>query len=422
MSERTGMERLAQHSNERFAEFQQQVRYLADTTEDGSIRVQDEYQQSYLLALIPRLGNPDFPHTNYLYKYVLKEHSSRSLINIVNNGIRSGNAYWLNKEWPPDPAKLKKLIDPGEWTEYFDQLEDNPLERWEFVLNFDFNVQTTVPQRGALPLAGAKLLGIHQPVTMLDVGCGGNYNMTYMGLDKRHYPYEPTEVVERSEDGQSLVSSPQATHMFNALVNSGFKIAKGVGIDIQNETDTKTPRGQRLQRWKRNCYYLSEYIENFERILNIMLLGDQKPPEISFYQADVTKLKRGRLRKAHPDFAADIVLLSTVGNQLGSEGTAKTLKYTRPFVRKEKGRRKGIRGVLDFVDMQPDGTTRYRKDSWPPFSYKYYVEDWERPELGWQHFFTAENGRVPRVIFEAAAGRLALNMGFEFIYPDRFAA
>lgn len=416
MPERTEVERLPQHDYERFAELQHQVGYLAGNNEDGSIRVQDPYQQSYLLALIPRLGNPDFPHTNRLYADVLQEHSSRSLINIVNNGIRCGNAYWLNKEWPPDPDKLRRLIDPDEWAEYFNQLENNPFEQWEFALNFDFNVQTTVPQRGALPLAGVKLLKLPEPITIMEGGCGGNFGMTYMGLDKRQHPYEPTEVVERSENGKELIPNLPATKQFNALINSGFVIAKGVGIDIQNEVDTKSPRGQRLQRWKRNCYYLSEYIENIERIFNIMLLEDQKPPEISFYQEDLTDFNHQEFDKAHPDFAADLVLLPTVGNQLGSEGTSIALHAAERYVRDE-GDQKGSQAVLDFVDMQADGTTHY-PDEWPPYSYKYFVKDWAHPELGWQHFFTAENGRVRRVIFEAAAARLAIGIGFDLRHPD----
>lgn len=400
----------------RFAGFKDLVDHLSGTDEDGGIRVQDVYQQSYLLALRERLGNPEYPATNFLYAYELAEYPDRSLLNIVNNGIRCGNAYWLDKGWPPDPDALGRLRDPEAWSEYFYMLENDPMERADFDLYFQFNIQTNFPKRYALPVAAAKLLGIIGPQRIMDIGCSRNFGLTYAALDKRQYPYEKIEVVERSDEDGAVTPNAQATAKFMQLINSNFHIAEGIGIDIQDEEIKPSLRNQRLRRWASNCFYLSEYIANLERIFDIMLLEDQRLPQIKFFQGDITHFEHDVFRKAHPGFEADIVLLSTVGNQLGQLGTRAAFENTAPYMRSVETpagpQKKGLRMLLDFVDVHPDGQLQYLTKSWPPFSYRLYVEDLSRPELGLQHFFTAENGRVPRIILERAAARLAVERGF----------
>lgn len=403
----------AAHEANRFGELVSMVALLSEPDDEGNLRIQDTYQQAYLKALLPRLGDPQSPVVNRLYKNVLDTYDERPIINIINNGIRCGNAYYLRK-YPYDFSKLKALSQPEAWDEYFWALEDeaDAMEQARFATYFEFNVQTTVPQRGASVIAATHLLDRLGPFSVLDVGNGRGHVLGAMALSRKEFYYEPIGVFIEDEQGR-IVPRPKADDAFNELVNRPFEVGQSVGIDIQEAVGSHRPRNVELRDWASKNFYLSEYINNIKRIIDFWMLEDAMPrlQQIQFFQGDITQLHKPEMREtfeaAYPGFKADIALFSVICEQLGKEGTRNAIANTRPYMNDSH-----LKIFQLFGRMRSDSTVELA-DFWPPWSLRTYIADSRQPEMGTQHFFTIRTGRVNEIALAPAAAKLAMEKGIE---------
>lgn len=404
----------------RFHELRDYVGRMACFGPDGQLLVPDIYHKAFFESLSYHLGNPDFPVFNQLVRADLAAHPRRLPVNTGNLYLRDNQDFVLGTERPfsthPYPYGYG---NPQAWSARYVTLEVSPTAQEHFRINTKMNVRTTIPDRGLLVKASALLLGMDEPLRMLDVGCSRNHVAKKLAYPRRrHFPYGDVRIVEPAEETVEAVVNRGASQVFNSLLNAdNLAVRQIIGIDIQDPLiGQKSPMAEKMRLWDRHCFYPSEYRGNSERIFDFDLLEAMDLEEVGFYLADVTD----------PDFdqdafanvagnqpKADVAYFSTVAHQLGQQGTDTAIANIRQQLKPD-----GVIMITEFLDsMTPDGKMEFSPTR-EPFTYRHYVLDLAREEDGWQELFAAETGRVRRVMLTLRAAELAADRGIDLRLTD----
>jgi len=219
---------------------------------------------------------------------------------------------------------------------------------------------TTIYQRYIGPRAIIAYLWDNQPVSVADLGCGGNYGLRGMELK------EPFEKFQDKTPNKIIIK----------LLSKNINFKKGLAIDKEN------PDSEEATTWRMACsFYPSELdqmkkVQTFEKRIRLS-------KKVEFIQADLLK------RKPLPKKEVEAVILSTILYQ-------QTLPNQLTLINKAKRllRPNGIIIVQDFAVKTSSPSRLDFSDSWfgRSFSYGTFIVG---PGTNWKFWeiFRWNNGR-----------------------------
>lgn len=159
----------------------------------------------------------------------------------------------------------KDYDDPDDWTADLDEIATNSQKSALLQQLLETkHTTTTIYQRYAGAHAAIQLLFGDKPVTVADLGCGGNFGLR--GIEFR-LPFKPIQ----DDTPNSLVTK---------LLQKPINFAKGYAVDQENPDDPE------IKKWRRACSFYPKELtgldayDKFEQVI----ANSQK---VEFIQADL---------------------------------------------------------------------------------------------------------------------------------------
>lgn len=253
-----------------------------------------------------------------------------------------------------------------QWHDVFEEIEQNPM-RLATVNNLLLNRSTssTIYQRCIGPYAVISRVHNGNPITVADLGCGGNYFLTGIDIKEPFQPiidYTPNATVSRYAD-----------HKIN--------LARGLAFDQEDPCDPE------VKEWRMACgFYPSE--------LN-------RVPELQEFEKRISASRNVRFMKANllvdcdrlPKHVADIAVMSTVLYQHNDEERAKLIKAAKSTLKTPDS----FLIVQDFALRDDAAKSGLNFDtSWgSPFSYRTFLT--RRDDQEFLEVLQWNNGRCTAV-------------------------
>lgn len=240
-----------------------------------------------------------------------------------------------------DVSRIATLTTAQQWeAELAQVLSDEPTRRtWEDLL-VKKSTTTTVYQRFVGPKVLISHLFDNLPVSLADLGCGGNYALPGMELEE---PFKP-------------IADETPNQVVTRLLSERVTLKKGLALDREKPDDKE------VIEWRLACRYPAELrqipeIVAFEEKLR---RGSKK---VDFLQVDLVKVDLDWL----PKRVVDVANLSTILYQLNPDEQVAVLTRAKRLLRPD-----GILVVQDFAAKDPNSPTSLRFDeSWSGKKYGY---------------------------------------------------
>lgn len=219
--------------------------------------------------------------------------------------------------------------------------QDDGWKTFEQVL-LERSTTTTIYQRYAGPYALITHLFDGQPVTVTDLGCGGNYGLRGIELGE---PFKPI-------DDQT----PQMR--VNKLLSKPINLLSGLSVD-KEEPDSEDAR-----RWRFACSFYPNELDGIEDLqkFEAKIRGSQR---VRFIQGDLLSATFDLKQKS------DVLILSTILYQLGRQDQTRLMERARDWLKPQ-----GILIVQDFAEKDPKDPAHLDfSESWfgREFSYRTFV-------------------------------------------------
>ena len=379
------------------------VAYHMKPEEDGSLRLPDPYFIPDAEAVHIALTAPEFEPYQEFVREDLVLYPHRSLMNVLNLQLRKNQDHARSRLRSPEQAHFPDgFKDPEPWLRLARDIAEDRRVQDRYRQTSRMNVQTNYMDRGVLVKLSGLLLGYgEEPVSLIDAGCSRNLIGTKLALSpRRWFPYVGTRIMRPNDEGRPAETDAAATmNLHYTMLDDNFPVKSVIGIDKQDPMIGKKSRQARMiQKWALNCLYPSEK----ELRLEQTMIEDLQPPEVRFFQGDITDLDHDQLDAATKAVGkSDIAYMWTVAYQLCEDGTKAAIENLKPHLKQN-----GKVLIFDYMDVDPNGGLHFSED-WPPYSCKGYVLDLEHEEDGLQQLFTIESARCRKVMLSDYAGTLA---------------
>lgn len=205
---------------------------------------------------------------------------------------------------------------------------------------------TTIYQRYAGSYAVITHLFDGQPVTVTDLGCGGNYGLRGIELGE---PFKPV-------DDQT----PQM--QVNKLLLQPVNLLSGVSVDKEE------PDNEDVRRWRFACSFYPSELDGIEDLqkFEAKIRGSQR---VKFIQGDLLNAT------FDPKQRSDVLILSTILYQLGRQDQTKLIERVRNWLKPQ-----GILIVQDFAEKDPQNP-----------SHLDFSESWFGRKFGYRTFIASQN-------------------------------
>ncbi|MBI2019089.1 hypothetical protein HYS95_00280 [Candidatus Daviesbacteria bacterium] len=255
------------------------------------------------------------------------------LVNLLPRTIQ----YMRLKEH--DLLNVATFTTPEHWeAELSRVLYDEPTRQtWENLL-VNKSTTTTVYQRSAGPYALIAYLYDGVPVSIADLGCGGNY--TLRGMELR--------------ESFKAITDETPNQIVTRLISQRVNLRRGLGIDKENPDDRE------VRDWRLACRYPEELreIPEIVRFEERLREGSRR---VQFLQADLVSFDW------LPRRIVDVVILSTILYQLKPEEQVILLTRAKSLLKPD-----GILAVQDFAAKDPQSPTTLRFDeTWSGLKFGY---------------------------------------------------
>lgn len=225
-----------------------------------------------------------------------------------------------------EDLSYRNFNNPSQWEDELTTFLEDPQSAALFTDTLQTrSTTTTIYQRYAGPYAVLSNLYGDRPISIADLGCGGNYGLR--GFDQK-IPFNTI-----------YDHTPRAT--VSSLLTNRINLRDGIAIDQQDPDEAET------QRWRLACRFYPGELDN----LNETIAFEnqlQQSERVRFVQGDL--LKPTSLPRIRPQ---DAVILSTVLYQLDTDQRTEVLETAKKLLAP-----KGVIIVQDFAGrdrLQPNG-------------------------------------------------------------------
>jgi hypothetical protein len=376
-----------------------------------------------LLEHMDHQSNPEddpyaYAHDQAFLEFYKKNSEFRDLVLGVGSGLESRPeqaAFKLQKSAQAiELWRAKQDKDDGKnndfphgfdqvpaWLQSYERLMEDSLSSMLYVGQLKIPIASNVSERAKLFKATALLHGRPGPITILDVGSSLNHGLRRLAEQDPTTPegralnYNPVDIYVRDKTGRQQ-SDLERTKIFQRLINRRrLRLGPSLGIDVYD-----AERDEPYIAWaESNSFRMPELLD--PTINGIFkYLKEARPENVSFRRVDAASIgEQGKIKERF-----EMVMISTMLYLLRESDRRAVIQNAHHWVDQEKG----LIAILDFVDIGPRGGMHfYPKRDWR-WNYKLWVKDMAKPENGFRHYFTAEDGRACKLILEQAIGELAV--------------
>lgn len=262
---------------------------------------------------------------------------------LVNLIYRAFQAAKFNQQ----DLSYRTLDDPELWKLELLNVSSNPKSSHTIQdIISTRSTTTTIYQRYAGPYAVISKIFGDTPVTIADLGCGGNYGLR--GIDI-HEPFKPIDDQTPDQTVSDLLSNP-------------IQLKGGIAVDKQN------PEDEAVKKWRLACSF---YPKELDQLESVIYFEDRlrRSERVRFYQADLLDLANWPKPRS-----ANVIILSTILYQLSPEERYILLQRSQKLLKKH-----GIMIVQDFAGFSrkspssPDGLDFNRSWFGTDYGYRTFV-------------------------------------------------
>lgn len=247
------------------------------------------------------------------------------------------------EKWQPELARI--LAD------------EESRKTWENLL-LTKSTTTTIYQRYAGSYAVISHIFDGKPVSVADLGCGGNYALRGIELKE---PFKP-------------ITDETPNQVLHKMLSQVINLERGLAIDKENPDD------ERVRKWRLACGF---YPQELDELPSIVAFEDRIRKEsrrVQFLPADLVSFNW------LPSSVVDVSILSTVLYQLCKDEQVKLIEQAKGLLKPS-----GILIVQDFAAKNPEfPNTLTFNESWSgrKFGYRTFLAcaetDWQfREALQW---------------------------------------
>lgn len=283
-----------------------------------------------------------------------------------------------------------------DWRPLFSSITENIQLGARFFIYLGLPITSNVSERSKLLKAVAALHydTEERPLRIAEFGCSLNHTLKRLHLEGTDplFTYDPVRAMRRelTAPGKAHYHEDSTdTQKLNRLLRgSRLLLRESVGVDL---LDFDNPM---FSSWAlSNSRYLGE-LQNTRLSQQLAALTHYQPDTIKMVVEDFTNMKPEDIGEP-----ADIVYDGFAFYQLDSEAKETQAHATAQACATDNG----LAVLHDFVELDESGTPQFYKADWPNWSCNVLVYNKQRPELGWQKYFSVKNGRTTEVVVEDAA-------------------
>ncbi|HEY1063698.1 MAG TPA: hypothetical protein VGE30_00170 [Candidatus Saccharimonadales bacterium] len=374
----------------RFDEFIELARYQRDHVLPQN---RDEYTAAYEKAFADTLDTS--AEFREFFDYLLRDMQDVEPENVLRRTLKTFQHIEKSNNYMTFPQGYGT---PEAWQQPFAEVLQDGDYQDQFFGNIFLPIMSNVSERGILLKAVALLHEKREQVRILDMGCSLNDVLHRLALEQSgpvpELAYNNIDVMRREPlRGSKPQLDTETTQRFNDWLNaSPLDIGPSVGIDALPFDEDERLRARALS----DSRYMGELVLS-HLSAQLYLLARSNPPQVSFRSFDAATFDPDAFGQSF-----DIAYGSTMLYQTPRE-TRRDILHNAQAVTESDGlivyqdfiRRMGTKGGMQF----------YKR--WLPYTYGVWVHDKQRPDLGFQKYFTVYSGRVEKIIpNEAALGRL----------------
>lgn len=329
---------------------------------------------SFYQAIIEMIDNGD--SLAILLQEIKKNRPDITTKHFVNLLYRSYQYIKLKEQ----DLSFRTFETANKWHPELSRLISNKKDKEQLeTLLLTQSTSTTVYQRYTGPYAVISHVFDGIPISVADLGCGGNYALRGIELQE---PFKPIHD-----------QTPNMT--VSKLLLRRIYLEKGLAIDKEDPDD------ETVKKWRLACSFYPKELDEMTNVLAFeqRLKGSQR---VQFLKTDLLTAEWFQRE------VFDVAILSTILYQLNPEKQQRLIDKAKELLKPE-----GILIVQDFAAKQPEN-----------LQYLTFNESWSGREFGYRTFLTSALTRWNfQEVFQWMGGRcttVRAGEDFNIIFPDTY--
>lgn len=243
--------------------------------------------------------------------------------------------------------EFRTFDSPEKWQPELSRVlaDEKSRKQWEELL-LTKSTTTTIYQRYAGSYAVISYIFDGKPVSVADLGCGGNYALR--GIELR----EPFKPIIDETPGQIL----------HKMLSQAINLGEGLAIDRDKPDD------EEVRKWRLACSFYPQELDELPHIVAFEKRIKEGSRRVQFLQADLVSFNW------LPSSVVDVSILSTILYQLGTYEQVKLIEQAKGLLKPS-----GVLIVQDFAAKDPENPTTLRFD-----------ESWSSKKFGYRTLLACE--------------------------------